>query len=503
MSLRERLNAPRKQWIKLAIWTLIFVLFIVWVGNYWWLLLELLIFDAFITKFIPWTWWRKYSETNPKLYSLWSWIDAIIFALVAVYFINVYVFQNYQIPSSSLEQTLKVGDFLMVSKCSYGPRVPNTPLSFPLVQHTFPWGTKSYCEKPQWGYKRLKGWTSIKEGDIVVFNFPAGDTVSMLTQNPDYYSLCYEAAIQHPRFRHEMEEGVLSYETLKERMAIGKEQVDVVTMMNGLGENIWRPVDRRENFVKRCVGLPGQTIEIKDDVLLVDGKKSEVKEGMQHNYCVQTNGQPLNMEALHKLGVSTGEVQQYDGAEMSAYLRQIGMTPAVDSLHWGMIYIFAITQDAKAKVEALPIVKQVVKEAILDDMKGKSAMFPLAYSNVWTRDNYGPLWIPAKGATIELTEDNILRYEHCIKNYEGNELEWKNGKAYLNGKEAKSYTFKMDYYFMMGDNRHNSADSRMWGFVPEDHVVGRPVIVWLSLDRDVDLFKGKIRWSRLGMKADR
>jgi signal peptidase I len=168
---------------------------------------------------------------------------------------------------------------------------------------------------------------------------------------------------------------------------------------------------------------------------------------------------------------------------------------------WGPIYVMAMTEEVLAKVKELPMVEQVAVEKILPEMH--TPIYPLAYTYKWNRDNYGPLWIPAKGETIELTEDNILRYRQCIVNYERNTLDYSNGVAYLNGEPATEYTFKMDYYWMMGDNRHNSADSRMWGFVPEDHIVGRPMFVWLSLDRDVDWFKGKIRWNRFGLDASK
>jgi signal peptidase I len=255
--MKGRFNQPVKQWIKFSVWSLIYVLFIIWVGNYWWLLLLPFIFDMFITHFIPYDWWKKYKDTNPIVYTICSWIDAIVFALVAVYFIFLYLFQNYQIPSSSLEKSLLVGDFLFVSKATYGPRVPNTPLSFPLVQHTFPWGSKSYIEKPQWEYKRLKGLKDVERDDIVVFNFPAGDTVAVRQPNPDYYTLCHY---------------------------YGR---DVINARKDLfGDVVWRPVDRRENYVKRCVGLPGDSLQIINNQIYINNCVFEDHEGVQYCYYV-------------------------------------------------------------------------------------------------------------------------------------------------------------------------------------------------------------------------
>lgn len=487
------LKKPVSSWVKLGIWTLIFVLFIIWVGNYWWLFLYPIIFDIFITKIIPWTFWKRYKDTNKTLYTIFSWVDAIVFALIAVYFINLYLFQNYQIPTSSLEQTLKVGDFLFVSKCSYGPRIPNTPLSFPLVQNTFPWGMKSYIEKPQWEYKRLKGFDTIESGDIVVFNFPAGDTVPLKCNNPDYYTLCY----LHSGYNW-LQDSIMPYKVYNAIMQKGRKNVH--SLESEYGEIIYRPVDKRENYVKRCVGLPGETIELRNSILYVDGKEFENAPGVQYNYLVQTNGNMLNIEKLHKIGISTGEVSMIDPQTTAVYLSEIGMTPQNEG-NWGYIYSMALTDEALKELKKTAIIKQIVKEKVIEGYN--SPIYPLPYTNKWDRDNYGPLWIPSAGSSIELTEDNIIRYERCIVNYEGNTLEYKNGKAILNGEEATSYTFKYDYYWMMGDNRHNSADSRMWGFVPETHIVGRPVFVWLSLDRDVDWFKGKIRWSRFFRNAER
>ena len=278
----------------------------------------------------------------------------------------------------------------------------------------------------------------------------------------------------------------------------GREKL--LSMESTYGKVISRPIDRRENYVKRCVGLPGETIELRNSVLYVDGKEFDNAPGVQHNYLIQTNGNSLDPDKLHKMGVSIGEASMIDPVEASLYLEEIGMTPQNDG-KWGQIYTMALTKEVLTKLKSTNIIKQVVKEKIIEGYS--SPVYPLAYSKKWTRDNYGPLWIPSAGSTIELTEDNIIRYERCIVNYEGNTLEYKNGKAIINGEECNSYTFKYDYYWMMGDNRHNSADSRMWGFVPETHIVGRPVFVWLSLDRDTEWFNGKIRWNRLFKNAER
>ena len=438
-SFKDRINeVTRGGWIRAGIWGTLYVVFVFWVAwgdwkSLGWLVLLPLIVDAFTTKYINYGWWRKYKDTKPALYTLCSWIDAIVFALVAVYFINLYIFQNYQIPSSSLEKTLRVGDFLYVSKMAYGARVPQTPLSMPLMQHTFPaWlgGGKSYLDKPHWDYKRLAGWTSPRKGDIVVFNFPAGDTVCSKMQNPDYYTL-----------RHYYGETLI------------KTRKDV------FGEIIVRPVDRRENYVKRCVGTPGDSLRIVDNVIYVNGEREPEKEGLQYNYFVQTDGHLFSAKYLEKLGISIADRVQ------------------VDATTWH----FPLTQAMKAELEKNP---HVLAIAIEPEEQG-GAVYPLGH-NEWTRDNYGPIYIPKKGDRILITEENYWIYKRIADAYEF--------KPIAIGEE---YEFEMDYYWMMGDNRHNSADSRFWGFVPEDHVVGRPVFVWLSLDKD----NHKIRWNRLGRKA--
>ncbi len=437
-SFKDRIaEVSRGGWIRASVWSALYIAFVLWVAwgdwkSLGWLVLLPLIVDAFTTRYINYSWWRKYKDTKPAIYTLCSWIDAIVFALVAVYFINLYIFQNYQIPSSSLEKTLRVGDFLYVSKMAYGARVPQTPLSMPLVQHTMPaWlgGGKSYIEKPHWEYKRLAGWTSPKKGDIVVFNFPAGDTVcsNPQMQNPDYYTLRYyygEHVIQSRK--------------------------DV------FGEIITRPVDRRENYVKRCVGEPGDSLQIVENVIYVNGEREPERDGLQLNYFVQTDGHVFGAKYLDKLGISEAD-------------RII-----VDPQTWH----FPLTKAMKEELEKNPHVLAVVLEP--EDRGG--AVYPLGH-NDWTRDNYGPIYIPKKGDKLLITEENYWVYKRIADAYEF--------KPMTIGEE---YEFAMDYYWMMGDNRHNSADSRYWGFVPEDHIVGRPVFIWLSIDKD----KHRIRWNRIG-----
>lgn len=439
-------DIPRRQWVKFGIWAVLYSLFALWMRNAW-LLLGLVVFvDIFLTKFIPWGGWKK--SGNPRVRNVLEWVDDILFALIAVYFINLFIFQNYQIPSSSLEKSLLVGDYLFVSKLSYGPRVPNTPLSFPLVQNTFPiTNTKSYFDWPEWGYKRVAGLGHVKRNDIVVFNFPAGDTVCLRQQNPDFYTLLK----QNGRERIMMDKGYF-------------------------GDIVYRPVDKRENYVKRCIGMPGDSLEVRANQVYINGVAGENPENMQYNYYIETDGSVITEDQFRLMNVSLADrrEQQLEGRR---------------------IYLLPLTEKAVNIAKKLAVVRNVIIEP--DPSAAESPCYPVDYETGWTRDNYGPIWIPKKGATIELTPRNMGIYRRCIKNYENNTLEENGGKILINGKETTTYTFKYDYYWMMGDNRHNSADSRSWGFVPEDHVVGKPILIWLSLDKDRSLFDGGIRWNRL------
>ena len=462
-------KATKKQWITFAIVAILYILFVIWYGNYWLLLGLPVIFDIYISKLIPWGAWKNVK--NPTLRKIAEWTDAIVFALVAVYFINIFIFQNYKIPSSSLEKTLLVGDYLFVSKLSYGPRVPMTPLSFPLAQHTLPIiNTKSYIEWPQLDYRRLSGLGNVRRNDIVVFNFPTGDTVARKQENPDYYYL------------------VKYY---------GREEVN--SNKAQFGDIVYRPVDRRENYVKRCVGMPGDNFQIINNDIYIDGKKQELPKKVQFNYFVETNGELWNEKMFRQLNVSAHDFNLFGVPEI---LEALGIQRNENG-QFNPVYVMPLTKEAVQKLQkgnmcrSIHIEPDNLMERFNPNAFGASDIYPYTANFGWSRDNYGPLWIPKKGATITLDEKNLAIYSHCIVNYEGNTLQRNGNQILINGKETNSYTFKYDYYFMMGDNRHNSRDSRCWGFVPEDHIVGKPILIWLSLDDDRGWFDGKIRWNRI------
>lgn len=487
-------KATCAQWIKFSLVTLLYLAFLVWVSCWWGIIVIPFIFDIYISKWIPWNWWKK--SRNPMIRNIMSWIDAIVFALVAVYFVNLYVFQNYQIPSSSLEKSLLVGDFLYVSKMSYGPRVPNTPLSLPLTQHTLPiFNTKSYLEWPHWEYKRVPGFGQVQLNDIVVFNFPAGDTVALNHQHEDFYALAYREGKNiyskpvdfNKMTRLEQQQVYELYYQAGRKQILSNPRI--------YGDVIVRPVDRRENYVKRCVGLPGDTLQIKDGQVCLNGKAIQNPEDMQFNYFVQTTGALIPEKMFRELGISLDDqilLTNHMGWEEALIEMRLNHKDTQGRLT--PIYHLPLTMKMLNTLKAnTKLISGIVKEKSLFP----EDMYPKNLYTQWDRDNYGPIWIPRKGATIELTEDNLPIYERCIEAYEGNRLERKEDGIYINGQKTHTYTFQMNYYWMMGDNRHNSLDSRYWGFVPEDHVVGKPIVVWLSLDKDRGWFDGKIRWNRL------
>ncbi|MDE6282833.1 MAG: signal peptidase I [Muribaculaceae bacterium] len=466
---RVKDNKPTR-WVRFGIVFILFLLWVIWMGSPWLLLLGILLFDIYITGYIPFTWWKK--SKNPLVKSVMSWIDAIVYAVVLVYFIFAFIGQNYQIPSSSLEKTLLTGDYLFVDKTAYGPRVPMTPVYFPLVHNELPFGLgKSYLDSPSLGYKRLKGRRSVEAGDIVVFNFPAGDTVMSKVSNPDYYTL----------------------KKLKGEALLGMETEE-------FGKKIWRPVDRRENYVKRCVGLPGQRIKIVDGVIYIDGKPFEiVPENVQFNYFYQVNGTPLTDEEFEQMGIPVLDRGLADLSGVTPEQLQLLGYHINDDGTVPPIYVSPMTAAMVEAAQESPRIGKIERQQPVPETV--YSLFPELISADWTRADYGGengLLIPQKGMVMKINQAAWDIYGRAIRVYEDNPTaDFRDGHLYIDGEPRDTYTFKMDYYFMMGDNRDNSLDSRYWGFVPEDHIVGTPVRVLISFDQDKGWFDGKIRWNRI------
>jgi signal peptidase I len=368
-----------------------------------------------------------------------EWADAIIFAVIAATLIRTFLLEAYTIPTSSMEKSLLVGDYLFVSKIAYGPKVPQTPIAFPFAHHTLPLTdyTKSYLEWIRLPHHRYPGIRNVRNNDLVVFNYPEGDTVALQMQNQSYYALVREYG----------------------RDAIWR-NYDITA----------RPADKRENYIKRCVGIPGDTFLMRNGNIFINDAPLPDAPDVQHNYRVTTEGSPISQRLLSRLNITD----------------------------WGQAgpgrYMLAMTKEAAAELENIPTITSVEK-TLRPLNQNERHIFPHHPAYPWNEDNLGPLYIPAKGATIDINMENILLYERVISVYEGNDLEITNDRIFINGQEATSYTFEMDYYWMIGDNRHNSADSRFWGFVPEDHIVGRAMFVWLSLDKQKS-FPGNIRFNK-------
>ncbi len=375
---------------------------------------------------------RKRFKTKSKFLNwLLDWLDAILFALVVVTLINTFWFQSFKIPSSSMESSLYTGDHLFVSKLTYGARMPQTPLTVPFT-HNVMFGKESYSTKVQWKYRRLPGFREVRRGDYVVFGFPNGDTVLRSSPAEDYYALL---------------------------RIYGRERV------SALGPVIARPMDKKDHYVKRCVAVAGDSLEVRNGFVWVNGEQQEIYPGVQLSYTVRTNGNKLNPKTVQKLGLNVKEL--YYSSALPGY-------PAMP-----------LTAEMLSKIQDIPGIVSV--EPNLETETDYREIFPFTEETGWTRDFFGPLWIPKAGETVKLTEENLPFYERIISSYENGSVQ--------EALQAGEYTFKQDYYFMMGDNRHNSLDSRYWGFVPEDHIVGRPALIWLSTDSG-QKFPHNIRWRR-------
>ncbi len=374
-----------------------------------------------------------------------EWTEAIVFAIIAATIIRTFFFEAYTIPTPSMEKSLMVGDYLFVSKASYGARIPMTPIAFPFAHSNMP-GSNLNCYVDWLDYPaiRLPGFTKVQRHDIVVFNFPEGDTITANIENPSYYSLCRTNGRDNILFNRP-----LSYN--------GRDTLP--------GSIVVRPLDREENYIKRCIGTPGDSLSVRNGQVYINGVLDEIPGESQMKYVIRSK-EPLGQGVFKKLDITD------DGSNI---YRQIGS-------HY--FYDMNLTKSSLDKLKQFPEVDSVIAD-IAPPGSDSLEIFPFSSHYKWNVDNFGTLWIPKKGVTVKLDINNLPLYRRLISVYENNQLEVKGSSIYINGTLATSYTFKMDYYFMMGDNRHNSEDSRFWGFVPEDHIVGRASFIWMSLKQNV------------------
>jgi signal peptidase I len=434
----------RKGLIFFLLSSIAYSLFIIWCGNYWLLFGIVILADISLFGFIPWTAWKK-NKTTGKQGLIPELIEVMLAAIAIAFFLRLFILEAYVIPTSSMEKTINVGDYIFVNKLTYGPRMPITLFSLPFTHNTLPFSSRpSYKTWKELPYKRLHGYSRVRNDDVVVFNFPEGDTVltDLPGDNETYYTLVRKAGRDSLLKKHKI---------------------------------LVRPADKKENYIKRCIGLPGDTLKILHGMVYINGHRETLLEQVQYNYFFLSASGMLSYELLDSLGISWYDVH-YD--ENNAMVE------------------IPLTKSTYASLERSGLAKGIRKHESVDPAFSRQQVFPFDRNYLWTEDNMGPLVVPAKNRSFPINSDNIPLYARIISVYEKNDLQIKDQDIYINGDKATTYTFKMDYYFVMGDNRHNSNDSRFWGFVPEDHIIGKAWIIWLSVDKSRSGLK-KIRWNKM------
>jgi signal peptidase I len=403
---------------------------------------------------------QKLIAANPyKKGTVREWVEAVVFAVFAAAFIRMFLIEAYVIPTSSMEGSLLVGDFLFVSKAHYGIRMPQTVLMVPLLHNRTPiLNRESYLSKPNLPYKRLPALEKIDNNDPVVFNYPEGDSVFVFPERT--WSV------------NDYRRGTVAMGNEFHNMAI----------QSGRAPLVVRPNDKKDHYIKRCIAIPGDSLQIRDKQVYINGKPAQNPKYLQYSYTVSFPNGAVNQRNFEKWGIS----EEDNRPTRSPFIR-----------------VMYLSDEQKAKVQQMDSSIMIVPVDYGAEGNSRSNLFPhdpVHFPN-WNIDDFGPIYVPKKGVTVKISPENIALYRRIISNYEGNKLEEKDGKIYINGQAADQYTFKMNYYWMMGDNRHNSEDSRVWGFVPEDHIVGKPLFIWFST-KNASIRNG-INWNRIFTSADK
>lgn len=443
-NIRNLTELLRNPFFKLSICSAMYILFVLWIENHWLFFGLIIIADLHLTKFVNWRFWRKRKPSGQKYKLSTEFLDSLIIAVLLAIFIRTFFVEAYTIPTSSMEKTLGVGDYLFVSKLRYGPRLPMTPITIPFAHNVLPFtkNNKSFATWLTFPYKRLKGLSKIKNFQVIVFNYPEGDTIIKNHPDKNYYQMARQFGRDYIKKNYDL---------------------------------LYRPIDKRDNYTKRVIGIPGDTVHIVHGRAHVNSKPEPEFTGSQYNYSLKSYGTHEDTALFIKLGVSLYDINY------NAY---------------NSIYSLPLTRNMYRELLDSSYFKAIIRYENIDPSSVNNQIFPFSDKYYWTEDNYGPVTVPQKNACINLNIKNLALYRKIISNFEGNKLQIINDSIYINDILSDTYTFKKDYYFMLGDNRHNSNDSRYWGFVPEDHIIGKATMVWLSLDKKKKWF-GNIRWNKM------